>query len=66
MKISQIFQQIDRDKTYGYKININKPEYREAYNRFKAWKHIPKWCPLSDEERHEFERYIFEVEKKKK
>lgn len=47
---------------YGYKVDISKPEYRKLYKRFKAWKHIPEWCPLSDEERHEFESYIFEAE----
>ena len=31
---------------------------RELYERFKKWKGIPKWCPLSDNERFEFENYI--------
>lgn len=50
---------------YGYKVDISKPEYRELYKRFKNWKGIPEWCPLSDEERHEFENYVLKAESKK-
>lgn len=43
---------------YGYRVDIKKPKYRELYERYKKWKGIPRWCPLSDWEREEFERYV--------
>ena len=43
---------------YGYRVDITKKEYRELYDRYKKWKNIPRWCPLSDSERLEFERYV--------
>lgn len=43
---------------YGYRVDISKTKYRELYDRYKQWKGIPKWCPLSDWEREEFERYV--------
>lgn len=43
---------------YGYKVNINRPEIKNLYKRFKQWRGIPFWCPLSDNERIEFESYI--------
>ena len=43
---------------YGYKINLNVPGMTELYYRFKKMKGIPRWCPLSDEERREFESYF--------
>lgn len=45
-------------KQYGYRIDISKPKYRELYERYKKWKGIPKWCPLSDSDRFEFENYV--------
>lgn len=36
----------------------NYPQYRELYDRYKQWKGIPRWYPLSDSERLEFERYV--------
>lgn len=45
-------------KCYGYKVDISKPKYRTLYERYKKWKKIPKWCPLSDAERLEFEKYV--------
>ena len=44
--------------SYGYRVDISKTKYRELYDRYKQWKGIPKWCPLSDWEREEFERYV--------
>ncbi|MBQ2175289.1 MAG: hypothetical protein II453_09560, partial [Alphaproteobacteria bacterium] len=41
---------------YGYQINISHPSIKPLYDRFKKWKGIPDWCPLSDEERFEFEK----------
>ena len=43
---------------YGYRVDISKTKYRELYDRYKQWKGIPKWCPLSDKERLEFEAYV--------
>lgn len=51
---------------YTYRIDINLPKYRELYYRFKKWKGISKWCPLSDEERREFEDYVLKKEGKQK
>lgn len=43
---------------YGYQVDITKPKYRELYERYKKYKNIPAWCPLSDYERLEFENYV--------
>lgn len=43
---------------YGYRVDITKPKYRELYERYKKYKNIPRWCPLSDGERLEFENYV--------
>ena len=43
---------------YGYRVDITKPKYRELYERYKKWKGFPRWCPLSDGERLEFENYV--------
>ena len=43
---------------YGYRVDITKPKYRNLYDRYKNWKGIPRWCPLSDAERFEFEQYV--------
>lgn len=49
-----------KDNPYGYRVDISEPEVLELYRRFKRWKNIPYWCPLSDDERFEFERYILD------
>lgn len=46
------------DTPYGYKVDISDPKILLLYERFKKWKRIPLWCPLSDAERFEFEGYI--------
>ena len=43
---------------YGYQVDITKPKYRELYERYKKYKNIPRWCPLSDGERFEFENFV--------
>lgn len=43
---------------YGYTLNINHPTIHPLYMRYKRWKRIPVWCPLSDTERTEFETYM--------
>ena len=46
------------DNPYGYRADIFAPELAELFKRYKKWKNIPDWCPLSDKERFEFESYI--------
>lgn len=46
------------DDCYGYKVDISDPKIKPLFERYKKWKGIPEWCPLSDEERLEFEGYI--------
>ena len=48
---------------YGYQVDITKPKYRELYERYKKYKNIPRWCPLSDAERFEFENYVLRSKK---
>ncbi len=43
---------------YNYRLNINHPAVYPLYMRYKRWKGIPVWCPMSDEERMEFEHYL--------
>lgn len=43
---------------YGYRVNILDPRILPHYERFKKSRNIPPWCPLSDEERLEFENHI--------
>lgn len=41
-----------------YILNLNNPQIRKLYNRFKEHKNIPPNEPCSDTEREGFERYI--------
>lgn len=52
------------DNKYGYRIDISHPKIKPLYERFKKWKGIASWVPLSDEERKEFENYILKGENK--
>lgn len=47
-----------RNNPYGYRVDISDPETQKLYQRYKRWKSIPPWCPLSDGERLEFEDII--------
>ncbi len=57
------------DNPYGYQVNVNshRPILRsrgsinDLYRRYKAAHNIPAWCPLSDGERIEFERYVIPI-----
>ena len=51
------------DDCYGYKVDISNPEIKPLYERYKKWKGIPSWCPLSDAERLDFESYILRSKK---
>ena len=50
------------ENKYRYRINITHPKIEPLYKRFKKWKGVPDWCPLSDAERLEFESYILKRE----
>ena len=52
------------ENKYGYRINIMHPKIEPLYKRYKKWKGIADWCPLSDAERLEFESYILKGENK--
>ena len=43
---------------YGYLININNPQMKQLYYRWKEKHGIPKRIPLSDQDRHQFDRDI--------
>jgi len=45
---------------YGYRLNINNPTIRKYYERYKKWKGLNCNLPITDAERVEFEKYIFE------
>ena len=45
---------------YGYRVNVNHSRINELYRRYKAWKGLPCNMPLTDEQRKDFEKYIFE------
>lgn len=49
-----------------YLTDLTDPEIKNLYDRYKRWKGIPVWCPLSDPERHEFDMYALNYLKKKK
>ena len=50
---------------WGYQVNINHPEVRPFYERYKRWQGIPPNSPLSDAERFEFEKYYTNAVEKK-
>lgn len=47
-----------KNSPYGFKVNINHPSVTPLYKRYKLWRGIPENCPLSDDQRLEFESYI--------
>jgi hypothetical protein len=44
--------------SFGYRYNVNHPFINDLYRRYKKWKNIPEASPMSNEERHEFEKYL--------
>lgn len=50
---------------YGYRVDISKAKNKELYERYKKWKGIPRWCPLSDYERLEFEKFVLNRKERK-
>ena len=52
-------------RSYGYRVNILHPYIYPIYQRFRKKNNIPSWCPLSDDERFEFELAVIpHLEKK--
>lgn len=47
------------NNSYGYRLNVNHPQINALYRRYKKWKGLPECYPLTDEQRREFEDYIF-------
>lgn len=43
---------------YGYRVNIRNPYINGLYRSFYKKQKIPLWCPLSDEQRFEFEMAV--------
>lgn len=46
---------------YGFRLNINHPKIKELYDRYKKWKGFAGDKPISDKDRIEFEKYIFNI-----
>lgn len=66
MKIMSEYREEYLSKKHGvpqYRVDIRQPKNRALYERYKKWKGIPSWCPLSDDERIEFEDYVTGVKK---
>lgn len=47
-----MFRKVDK---YGYFTNLRHPQIANEYRLFKTKRKIPEWCPLSDDERNEFD-----------
>lgn len=48
-----------KDSKYGYALNLANPLISSWYHIFKKENGIPIWCPLSDNERFDFEESVF-------
>ena len=46
----------NRANPYGYRYNVNHPWINKLYRRYIKWKNLDR--PMTDAERHDFERYI--------
>lgn len=46
------------DNPCGYIVNIRHKDICVLYERYRAQKNIPQWCPLSDKERYDFENMV--------
>lgn len=42
----------------GYRYNLNHPIINHLYTQYKKWRNLPEHMPMSDKERHSFERNI--------
>jgi len=41
-----------------YSTNINDPRIRRWYDAYRRKLGLPAWCPMSDQERHEFDAKV--------
>ena len=51
---------LDVPNKYGYQLDLKDPLVQKLYWRYKDKHHIPHWCPLSDDERLDFEAQVIE------
>ena len=51
---------------YGYRYNVNHPQIRPYYSRFKEYIGVPEYIPISDIQRAEFERHMDKLYEKGK
>ena len=51
---------LDVPNKYGYQLDLKDPLVKKLYGRYKDKRHIPHWCPLSDDERMDFEAQVME------
>ena len=51
---------LDVPNKYRYQLDLKDPLVQKLYWRYKDKHHIPHWCPLSDEERLDFEAQVIE------
>lgn len=51
---------LDVPNKYGYQLDLKDPLVQKLYWRYKDIHHIPHWCPLSDDERLDFEAQVIE------
>ena len=49
---------LDMPNKYGYQLDLKDPLVQKLYWRYKDKHHIPHWCPLSDDERLDFEAQV--------
>ena len=49
---------LDVPNKYGYQLDLRDPLVQKLYWRYKDKHHIPHWCPLSDDERLDFEAQV--------
>lgn len=49
-----------RNNPYGFRLNVTHPMINEYFKRYQKWKGLPQHFPITDEQRREFERYMFE------
>ena len=51
---------LDVPNKYGYQLDLKDPLVQKLYWRYKEKHHIAHWCPMSDEERLDFEAQVIE------
>ena len=51
---------LDVPNKCGYQLDLKDPLVQKLYWRYKDKHHIPHWCPLSDDERLDFEAQVIE------